>query len=562
MDKLMEWYWEDFNNPVNVESFALSKDISMNIHNISNFDNFVNNINTLEKYNDFIKLKDKINNFILKIFDSKLEWKNSDFKKAFKFWNISLYSLDNERNSKNEYNELFKLLIEKNKFYLDIFSKILNSWKLNNILTEEEISDSNNIIKSWVLQEFDKIYFNWYQSSIEEQHQQKDEKWKQLIKTKDWNPIYWWLKNWSFVWYKEFNWENSLKINTDFLKNIKNPNLKWYLNSITTFIENWIKEYYAWVWIDELSLNTWHNRKSNLWLVTPIENYIQSALVEPELILFIKNLEQNNRFNLKEISDLSEKYFGKTYWMENVTLDVVDTFLEWGQSIVSGFIWKQFPNDEEQSKRLWNSILLKASDVTNSINHASEWFEKLLWYKMPDKNKIYDEVMKHLVYHEFWHVLYIKWNKKSLREEAKASLYYYLKLYDENNINWYDSEKIKLIIESALTMWLRDITRLSNPSAQKHVLRWKMILRNLLKSWLIKFNWDILEIIPDENNFKNFLDFNKADLENIKSNYLDNKKNKENSDEVVIKNVEDETSKTIEKMLKIINTDSTDKNTD
>jgi hypothetical protein len=45
--------------------------------------------------------------------------------------------------------------------------------------------DSYHIIESGILQYFDELYYNWYQSSIEEQHQEKDNDNNLIIKTSD-----------------------------------------------------------------------------------------------------------------------------------------------------------------------------------------------------------------------------------------------------------------------------------------------------------------------------------------------------------------------------------------
>lgn len=561
MSQIDKWNWME--NPEITGEKNDYKISNKNIDNIVWMYEFVWNTEILEEYDDFLDLKKEINNFILGLFKEKIEWKSDDFSRAFSFWNISLYSLDKEWNTKEEYNELFRLLIEKNKFYLDIFSKLLNWWKLNNILEKDEINDSYHVIESGILQYFDEMYYNWYQNAIDEVNQEKDDNNELELKTNDWNPIYWGLKNQKFVPYNKFVNKTELEVKSHLFDYIKNSELKQYFSSVNSFIESWVINYQSWVWIDDLAISTWQNKEGNLWLITPIENYIHKGLVEPELILFLKNSLQNNKFDPKNVISLAEEFYGKNYWMDKVTLDIVETFLEWWQSTVSGFIWKNSPNDPEQSKKLWSFILLKDSDVLDSIGHALPLFEKLLeneW--LLNSNDTYNEIMKHLVYHEFGHNLFIKWFKDSLREEAKASLYYYLQLFKENNNEEYSEEKIQIVVESALIMWLRDLTRLSNPSAQKHVLRGKLILNNLFFSELIEFNWDKLEINPTKENFKCFLENNKQKLEIIKNNYYltfdkNTQDNKEcfifDLDEDFIKKLEKSVWLNIDKMLRIVN---------
>ncbi len=548
MSQKDKWNWiENLEITWKKDDYNIS---NKNVDNIVWMYNFVKSINVLEKYEDFIVLKNEVNSFIIDIFNEKLEWKNAEFVRAFEFWNLWLYNLDNEENSNDEYNELFKLIIQKNKFYLDVFSKLLTGWKFDNILKEDEINDSYHIIESWILQYFDELYYNWYQSAIDDQHQEKDEINNLKIKTVDWNPIYWGLKDKKFVWYKEFEEDKGIYVKTNLFEYIKNPELKQYFMSVMSFINSGVTNYHSWVWIDELAIRTWQKREWNFWLITPIENYIHKWLVELETILFLKNKSQNNRFDIKKIVSLSEELYLDSYWMNKVTLDIVETFIEWWQSTVSGFIWKNSPNDPDQSERLWSFILLKDSDVLDSINHALPLFKTLLqkdW--LSNKAETYNEIMKHLVYHEFGHNLFIKWNKESKREEAKASLYYYAELWRENDLEEYNEEKIQLVVESALIMWLRDLVRLSNPSAQKHVLRWKVILNNLFVSWLIDFNWDKLEINSTKENFNEFLRISKIWLDRIQKSYNNFNINIE---EEYIQKLENKIWKNIDKMLEII----------
>lgn len=146
--------WEEFLDLRNwklekLENYYRYNISNTNVDNIISITNFVNNIEKLEKFEDFFVLKENINKFILEIFSKILEYKNDDFNLAFNQWNISKYIVDeNNKNTKEEALELKLLLQEKNKFYLDIMSKILSLWKLDNIINLEQKKDLLFTIKS------------------------------------------------------------------------------------------------------------------------------------------------------------------------------------------------------------------------------------------------------------------------------------------------------------------------------------------------------------------------------------------------------------------------------
>jgi len=382
-----------------------------------------------------------------------------------------------------------------------------------------------------------------------------------LIKTDDWNPIYWWLNKWKFVWYKNFCENSNFWIKDWLLDKLNNNNFKQYLLSFSTFVKTWIINYFPWVAIDEFSLNTWKDRKNILWLVTAIENYNHKSLVEPELIFFLKDLRKNKTINYEDFINLSLEFFGKEFWMDKMTLDFVESFVGWWEATMSWFIWKAFPNDNDLSDRVWNSIILKASEMPIIVENSVWGLKKLFWEDyIIDKEKLYNEVLKEVTYHEFWHSLFAKWNKVSEMEEAKATLFYYLKIFKENNEKKYEKEDISIIIEFTIMDSIRNLERISQERSLKYIILTKVNLRNLFKVGLVSFEENNLKLDLDNSKFDEFLLLQKQELENIKELYELTEQEIIEADTKYLAELDNEIMPIIHKMIKIINKNKSTEN--
>lgn len=482
--------------------------INIDIKNILDMDDFVKSLVIVNKYEEFSSFKNQINNYISEKFSKYLEGKTDDYILAFNQSNVTkLLSSDEVIKDELKY-----LITRKNELYIDILLKAVILWKLDSILTQNEKNDVKILLKSWVFTYFDDVYLNWTKSTYSEKKIRAD------YQTSDWKLIYWGLDDWKVVWYNHFT--NKKLFDSSNFNQIHDENLKKYMMLFSTFIEWWITNYNLWVEAEHFELNSWKNKDSIFWLVTPIEDYNFSwVLVEPELILFLKN--NNTNITNEDFINLSTKYFNNSYWMDNMTLNFVETLIEWGESTFSGFIWKAFPNDNELAKRDGNSIILKNTDMVNIVENSREWFEKFFWegYKF-DFDWLYSELLKEVTYHEYWHSIFVKWHPSSNLEEAKATLFYYLKVYDENNIEKYSREDILRVVEFTLMDSIRNLERINQEKSFKYVVLTKINLLYLFASELVKFNDDWKMIIDaDSKKFDTFIWNMKDMLSNIENIY-------------------------------------------
>lgn len=513
-----------------------------NIDNILDIDGFTKNIELVSNYNDFARFKKEINSYLNIYFENKLEWKHDDFILAFNQSNVSKYQLENVE----EKAELKLLIKEKNKLYTNILLKALILWKLDNIITPEDKNDFKILIKSGIFSYLDDIYINWYSHTYLEKAKDKDRK------NHDNKLVYWWIKDWELVWYKEFCNDDDLGINDREFDSINDENLRKYLSLFSTFIKQWITNYDLWVQAEVFETNTWKNRKSSFGIVTPIEDYnFPELLVEPEFILFLKNIDKE--FNNSDFYNLSLEFFWDKYWMDNMTLDFVETFLEWWESTFSGFIWKAFPNDNELSKREWNSIILKNTDMLDIVENSRKWFKNLFWNDFIfDFEKLYNEILKEVTYHEFWHSLFSKWHPFSQFEEAKATFFYYLQIFKENSQNPYTKEDISRVVEFTIMDSIRNLERISQEKSYKYLVLTKLNLFYLFESKLVYFNDDKLIIDTDSEKFDYFLNQMKKNLIDIKTLYkLDTKELLEREKDI-LGELDKQIMPTINKMIEII----------
>jgi hypothetical protein len=239
--------------------------------------------------------------------------------------------------------------------------------------------------------------------------------------------------------------------------------------------------------------------------------------------------------------------------MDNMTLDFVEAILEWWEWTFSWFIWKAFPNDNDLSNKVWNSIILKDNDMNLIIKNSFLWLKKLYWedYKI-NKKDLYNELVKEVSYHEFWHSLFIKWNKSSKMEEAKATLFYYLKVFDENSNIEYSNWDIKIVVDFTIMDSIRNLERIKEERSLKYVILTKVNLLNLFESGLIKFNWDNLETDLNNKKFDIFLLNQKKELDYIEKLYkLDNNEIIK-QDQIYLKKLDEKVMWIINKMIDVL----------
>lgn len=457
---------------------------------IQNISAFAKNIEAIEKYGDLEKIKKEINTFLMQIFQNALKDKTPDFILWFEQSNISKYQTQKEIDKV----DLIQLLILKNKFYTEIIRNIVSLWKLDAILKLEEKQDILCMIDSGIFSFLDDIYLEWYKEVYNQENQ--------WITTQKLN--YGWVKNGKIVALKDFI-QTKIHIDDQKLAQIENPHLREYFLLFSKFIKEWITDYDTWIDAETHEVRSWQDRKTIFWFVAPMEDYMYpGVLVEPELLLFLRNLEK--KVNFWDFYGLSEEFFQERFWMDHMTLDFVETLLQTGDSAFWWFIWKAFPNDMELSQREWNCIILKDTTMKDVIHNSQKGLKILLWddFEM-DFDSLYNELIKEVTYHEFWHSLFVKWHSTSLLEEAKATLFYYLRVYKENKETPYSQDNIKKVVEFTLMDSIRNIERMRDSSVKKYVILTKINVWYLFSSGLISWKNGVLEIDVDNEKFDIFL---------------------------------------------------------
>lgn len=482
--QLPEWTVISWNNILQ----AVKEQIYIITQNIPDF---AHHIEPVKNYWDFERMKKEINVFLTENFSHLLKEKTPDFILGFEQGNISKYKTSHDL----EKVDLMELLIIKNKFYIEILRNIVLLWKLDTLLNQDQKVDLIYIIESWVFWFLDELYLEWYKEIY-------DEKNAGIVTEK---LSYGGVKDGKIVPLKNLL-EGEIKIDDWKLSQIQNIHIREYLLAFSSLIKNGVTDYDTWVNAEIHEVKSWQDRKQIFWIVAPMEDYMYPwILVEPELIIFLKNSEKKVHF--EDFYWLSERYFQDRFWMDSMTLDFVETLLQTGDAAFSGFIWKAFPNDRELSQREWNCIILKDTNMKNVVHNAEKGLKALLWEDFHmNFDTLYNELIKEVTYHEFGHSLFVKWHPTSLLEEAKATLFYYLQLYSEHEKKQYTSDERRSIVEFTLMDSIRNLERMNEASAKKYVILTQMNLAYLFESGLVYWaNGNLVIDTTDEVPFYTFL---------------------------------------------------------
>lgn len=528
--------------PISAIEVTPEKDISETVKDqtqiiTQNISTFSNSLTEAKNYWDFERIKKEINDFLMATFENILRDKTPDFVLWFEQWNISKYQTKHDLDKV----DLIKLLILKNKFYTETLRNIVSLGKLDLILSLNEKEDLLNMIDSWVFSFLDEIYLEWYIQIYNSKNE-----WLKSDKL-----VYWWVKDWKIVALRDLSKEE-IKIDDEKLAKIHDFHIREYLLLFSKFIKDWVTDYDTWIDAEIHEVRSWQNRNNIFWLVAPMEEYMYpELLVEPELMIFLRNLEK--KVNFEDFYWLSEEFFGDKYWMDNMTLDFVETLIQTWDSAFWWFIWKAFPNDIELSRKEWNCIILKDTNMKNVVNNARKWLKALLWEDFViNFDRLYNELIKEVTYHEFWHNLFVKWHWFSQLEEAKATLFYYLQVYKENLLNEYSQDDITRVIEFTIMDSIRNLERMNESSAKKYVILTKVNLAHLFASELVYWEDGKMVINPDKDKFYTFINWLKDMLYFIQNLYnLDDEKLKEEEVKVLEK-IESHVWEHIEKMVWIL----------
>ena len=471
---------------------------------IQNIPAFAEQMNATKDYADFERVKNEINDFLMRMFECMLSGKSEDFLLWFDQSNISQFQTKHELDKV----ELIKLLAIKNRFYTEILRSIVSLGKLDAILGSEGREDLLNMIESGVFSFLDDVYVEWYKQIYNGENEGI---------TSD-KLVYGGVKNGKIVDLGSLS-DKEIVIDDEKLARIHNGNIREYLLAFSKFIKEGTTDYASWVDAELFEVKSWQDRGNIFGLVAPMEDYVYpQLLIEPELIIFLR--DQGKKVNFEDFYGLSEEYFGERYGMDHMTLDFVESLLQTWDASFCWFIWKAFPNDTELSRREWNCIILKDSKMKDVIKNAKKWLKALLWEDFHiDDEKLYQELIKEVTYHEFGHSLFVKWHGTSLLEEAKATLFYYLQLYRENKESAYTEGDIARVVEFTIMDSIRNLERINTSSSKKYVILTKLNLSLLYSSWLIRWEDDMLVIDAVRDKFEIFISEMKDMLYYIENNY-------------------------------------------
>ncbi|MDD5377268.1 MAG: hypothetical protein PHH16_04085 [Candidatus Gracilibacteria bacterium] len=503
-----------------------------------NISAFSQEMEAARNYIDFERVKKEINDFLMFVFEDALKGKSADFVLGFEQSNISKYQTKHEV----EKVELIRLLALKNKFYTETLRNITSLGKLDAILKPEEKEDLLNMIESGVFSFLDDVYVEWYANVYNGENEG----------IKNGKLVYGGVKDGEIVPLKSLS-EKEIVIDDEKLSNIHNDHIRSYLLAFSHFIKEGITDYDSWVDAEISEVKSWQDRNSIFGLVAPMEDYIYPRLlIEPELMVFLRNLDK--KVDFEDFYGLSEEYFGERYGMDHMTLDFVETLLQTGHSSCSGFIGKAFPNDTELSEREGNCILLKDTKMKETVMNAKKGLKALLGDDFQiDDEKLYNELIKEVTYHEFGHSLFVKGHGDSLLEEAKATLFYYLQIFRENKIVPYTENDITRVVEFTIMDSIRNLERINQSSSKKYVILTKLNLSLLYSSSLIYWENDRLVIDANMVKFEIFLSAMKDMLDYIKNLYSLEEQDRSVEESRFLTNLEVQVQGNIARMIGVLN---------
>jgi hypothetical protein len=251
------------------------------------------------------------------------------------------------------------------------------------------------------------------------------------------------------------------------------------------------------------------------------------------------------------MSQLSEKYFWSDFWMKKIHLSFVDMLLTWWDNSFIQVLWRSFPNDKWLSKKFWKIIYI-AKDRNNKTSQRSLEMLWKLWINDLNETAFKFIRLAEVKYHEFWHSLFLEDKPNStILEELKATLFYYLNLYNQKEDINVDLFWFNELIWFIVSEYIRRIPQKNNASSYQYWLLDSFIYNKAVKNNLIKIENN--EFIINSNNkawLDNFLWELKDALYEIQRIYkIKNKEIREKKEKEFIWNIFEE-NKTHEEFYK------------
>lgn len=470
------------NTPIETEDFKHKISSLLNIEELKEIE--------LNSFNDFVNFQILLNNKISSFFEEEIKCESETFKNIVNYSTTSNTFKSFKTEDLKEKERLRNILLRKKEIYLSYFIDMINTWKLDKILTKVDIESLKIIIESGFIQEIDKIFLDRDSNKIAQY--KKPEK-----------QVYWFLK--SDLTEISFSWENQEefeKFKKQFSE-IPNKNIRDYLVWFIDLSLAWNTNYNDYIELEKYALDTW-DKESKLWFMHPLEDYELPWYTDLEFSFVLKDVSEwvdNSQF----YSNLFTKYFASDYSAKEISVfNVEKIFSNWNSSFMS-VQWQAFPNDINSKKEYWNKITIYNSNIRKSIEEIYPLTRKIVSnLELLDENKLTEYDCDFTIAHEFSHSLFRNWYKSDF-EEAKASFWYILKLYDKYNWKDIPDEEQKYIITNLLLEIVKQAKRDSIPSYRQYIIYAKMALASLINLWILEFNNDEISVNYNQDNFKTFL---------------------------------------------------------
>lgn len=463
----------------------------------------VKNLDDLILFND--KVNELLNEEIIKKF--LLENKPEKFLEALKTSMISKFEWEQSQKE-----EIMDLLEKKNSYYQLIFGECIKKWVFH--FPKKDLEDILNLIKSWV--------FEWYNNLYRCFSKELKKVWHRDL----WENIYYGIphKDW-VIWYQETLKEINLDMQS--IEKINNTHIRKYLLEMIGLSNAWNYNYNDWVKAEINEVNSWLS-DDNLVIITPIENYLDSNFIDPEILIFFR--EKTNT-DSKVFWELSKKQYSDDYWMDKVNIFIAEAILGWWEQTYWKFMWKSFPNDMNLRANYGNFIIILKWWINKVFDEYYKMTTKIFNINektlLDQRSEIIIDFIEEVIYHEYGHSLF--WVQVTEIEEVKATLFYWLYLRDKfiTNKQWIDQAEIKKIILTFALEFTRNLSRFKNNRYRKYIYVVQILAYHMLEAWLLIFDSEKQELTIDTTNnldqkFESFLDKITSVLLNIKQIYENN----------------------------------------
>ncbi len=482
------------------------------ILNNLNFEILPKKVNSIE---DFSKLKEAILLQINEYLRPEYDIENDNFKTAFK--NGRYNSFESDDISKHE--KILYLFNKKASIYLDILKILLKNGMFESLLSKEErgnlilFIDSkfphklNEIVKDIKL---DLLKNNYYKDS-------------------NFGGLYYgFIKNWKIVSWGEYFSEEEIKNMESKFNEMSDSWLKKYLLWFIELMKNKESSYDKFINLEENEIKSW-KEYNKLSFVGPLEHYNLPYLIDLGFEILLADYVKKEE--VKDMEDLSKKYFNDWYGISNITLAFTEMLITSGVENLQVVLGRSFPNDKDLSEKYGKIIYIAKARNLLSLEKVANSLKKL-WLE-PDISRLNMIGLAEVKFHEFWHSLFLDTRpNNTILEELKATLFYYLLLYDKKEFLQEDMLWIENLLMFILGEYIRRIPQKSVKSSYQYWLMDSYILNKAFKNGLIKIEGDSIKIYSDIDAVKKFLEELKNALFEIKRIY-EIKDNKERQEEEV-----------------------------